>query len=235
MSILTVRLEVIQYGGWKELEVAINTERPDTKTLYLTYPTTEIILGYRENSVREKLASKSLKAFLGAGRTVGKFSGRIVNKPDLVGATAKVSLIELDDFLALATWEAVVNQNLEVGKILAAGLGDSLRSLAYEQLGIELGIEDRQQYLAQRMQHRQHFHPYLTRWLKEDAGGDNSAVDWGWEVNHFKRACKLPLTGVDTWDYDLLATLNRAESGYNMLRIAGLRHEQAIAVIRTQH
>ena len=235
MTIISVRLETIQYGGWEQLEVSIDIAQPDTKTLYLTYPTTETILGYRENSVREKLTSKSLKTFLGAGRTVGKFSGRIVNKPDLVGATAKVSLIELDDFLALATWEAVVNQNLEVGKILAAGLGDSIRSLAYEQLGIELGIEDRQQYLAQRLQHRQHFHPYLTKWLKHDAGGDNNAVNWGWEVNYFKKACKLPLTGVDTWDYNLLSCLNRAESGYNMLRIAGLKHDEAVAVIRTQH
>lgn len=114
-------------------------------------------------------------------------------------------------------------------------VGLSLHQLFCDAFGIKFEKEDRQQYLKERFRHQKHFHPYLTRWLKEDAGGDNSAVDWGWEVNHFKRACKLPLTGVDTWDYDLLATLNRAESGYNMLRIAGLRHEQAIAVIRTQH
>jgi hypothetical protein len=40
----------------------------------------EVILNYRENSVREKIASKSLKAFLGAGRTGGKFTGTIINK-----------------------------------------------------------------------------------------------------------------------------------------------------------
>ena len=45
-----------------------------------------VILNYRVDSVREKIASKSLKAFLGAGRTVGKFTGNIVIKPELVSA-----------------------------------------------------------------------------------------------------------------------------------------------------
>jgi len=44
----------------------------------------EVNLNYEPNNVRKKIASKSLKAFLEAGRTVGKFTGNIVNK-ELVG------------------------------------------------------------------------------------------------------------------------------------------------------
>lgn len=100
MAIIAVRLEIIKWGGWDKLEVAVNVADP--AELFLTYPTAEVILNYRENSVREKIASKSLKAFLGAGRTVGKFNGRIVNKENLVGATAKVVLILLEDFGPIA-------------------------------------------------------------------------------------------------------------------------------------
>jgi hypothetical protein len=111
----------------------------------------------------------------------------------------------------------------------------SLHQLFCDAFDMKFEKEDRQEYLIQRMPRRQHFHPYLTSWLKRDANGDSNAVDWGWEVNRFKRACNLPLTSVDTWDYDLLSILNRAESGYNMLRIAGLAHNAAIAIIESQH
>ena len=44
----------------------------------------EVNLNYEPNNVRKKIASKSLKAFLRGSRTVGKFTGNIVNK-ELVG------------------------------------------------------------------------------------------------------------------------------------------------------
>jgi hypothetical protein len=145
-----------------------------------------------------------------------------------------VNAIALKDFEKLV-FELALKGNERAQEFSRSLIGLSLHQLFCDAFGIKFEKEERQQYLAQRMQHRQHFHPYLTKWLKHDAGGDNKAVNWGWEVNHFKKACKLPLTGVDTWDYNLLQILNRAESGYNMLRIAGLNHDDAVAVIRTQH
>lgn len=198
MSIISVRLETIRYGGWDELQVAIDIEQADNKTLYLTYPTVETILNYRPDSVREKLKSKSLKSFIGEGKTVGKMSGNIVNKPELVGATAKVSLIELQDFLALATWEAVVNQNIEVGKILATGLGDSIRSLAYKQLGIELEEEDRQEWIERRNKTRIDFHPVLTDSIKRNLNPESSQ-EWGKYIWQFQDAL-----GIDSGTRDKL-------------------------------
>ena len=236
MPSISVRLEKIKYGGWEYLEVAIDVKSP--KDLYLTYPTAEVILNYRADSVREKIASKSLKAFLGAGRTVGKFNGTIVNKENLVGATAKVALISLEDFLAIATWEAVENQNKAVGRVLAAGFGDSIRSIAYEQLGIELGLEERQQYLVEKLTHKKQFHELFTKWLKQDAGGDCSTVLWGIEVNKLKKAANVPLTYLDEYkqaDWELLQRLNRAEACYDALRTANMTHEAALGIIRVQN
>lgn len=111
-----------------------------------------------------------------------------------------VNAIDLIDFeKLLRVLDRKGNKHAQL--IVDSLVGLSLHQLFCDAFGIKFEKEERQQYLAQRMQHRQHFHPYLTRWLKEDAGGDNSAVEWAKEVNQFKKACKLPLTGVDTWDY----------------------------------
>lgn len=159
---MKVRLESIQYGT-ESFEVAVSVE--DSQDFYVTFPTAESILNYRDNSVREKIASKSLKAFLGAGRTVGKNSGTIVNKPNLVGAIAKVSLLKYTDFLSLCQWEASINQNTTVAKMLAVGFGDSFRSIAYKQLGIQLSLEERQLWIAERLESKELFYE-LTEAIK---------------------------------------------------------------------
>lgn len=142
MSILKVRLESVNYGNWENLTVAIDCANPQSG-LHVTYPTAETILNYRADSVREKLASKSFKSFVGAGRTVGKFSAVVVNKAELVGATAKVNVLHFDDFLLLARWEAIVNKNEEIINLLVLGFGDSFRSLALEQLGVKATVDER--------------------------------------------------------------------------------------------
>lgn len=146
---ISVRVEIIRWGD-RQFEVAFSVK--GESRLFVTFPTAESILNYRENSVREKLASKSLKAFLGEGLSVGKSSGLIVNKPALSGATAKVNLIELHEFVALASWEAYENRNQQVARMLAAGCEDSFRSIAYEQIGEKLDIEERNERIAVRLE-----------------------------------------------------------------------------------
>ena len=234
MPNITVRLETVKYGGWENLELAIDVKSP--KDLYLTYPTAEVILNYRANSLREKITSKSLKTFLGKALVLGKFTGTIVNKK--TDGTPKVALISLGDFLAVAQWESVENQNKAVGRVLAAGFGDSIRSIAYEQLGIELTLEERQQYLVEKLTHKKQFHELFTKWLKLDAGGDCTAVLWGVEVNKLKKAANVPLTYLDEYkqaDWELLQRLNRAEACYDVLRSANVTHEAALGIIRVQN
>lgn len=161
MSSLDVFQAFIKYAGWDNLEVAVDIGK---ESLYLSFPAVEIILNYRSNSLREKIASKSLKAFLGRDLISGKISGNIVNKAG--AGTPKVALILLKDFTAIATWEASVNQNIEVAKLLAAGLEDSIRSIAFEQLSIELDVQERQLRLIERMDTKDLFWD-ITRAIKE--------------------------------------------------------------------
>ena len=142
MSILKVRLETVNYGNWENLTVAIDCANPQSG-LHVTYPTVETILNYRADSVREKLASKSFKSFVGAAKDIGKFSAVIVNKPAGSMGTPKVNVLHFDDFLLLARWEAIVNKNEEIINLLVLGFGDSFRSLALEQLGVKATVDER--------------------------------------------------------------------------------------------
>ena len=136
---IEVRIATIKYGTWENLQVAYDIT--SVKDLYLTFPTIEVILNYPPNAVRKKIASESLKSFLGRSFPVGKFQGIVENRKS-DGARAKVNLLTFDDFIALATWEAAVNGNLEVAKVLAVGFAESFRNLALRQLGVELGVDE---------------------------------------------------------------------------------------------
>lgn len=151
---IQIRLETIKYGGWDSLEVAIDVNEKPSKEgtkLYITFPTGEHLLGYQKDVLRKKIASKSLKAFLGKDIPVGKFSGFIVNKRS--NGTATVSLLLLEDFIKIAVWEASVNQNISIAKLIAGGFEDSFRSLAFIQMGIPLD-EDQRHFRLNRIQRK---------------------------------------------------------------------------------
>jgi hypothetical protein len=147
----------------------------------------EVILNYRADSYRKKIASKSLKAFLGKDLVIGKFTGIIVNKK--TDGTPKVALISLEDFLAIATWESSVNQNIEVAKILAAGFGDSIRSIAFEQLGIELGLEERQAWIVDRLAVKELFWEFTSaiKQSREAAGKEISFFHYSTPIDAINR------------------------------------------------
>ena len=131
---------------------------------------------------------------------------------------------------ALASWEAT-NGNVEAGKLLALGLIDSVRSLTLEQLGVEVNAELRNNWLKLRNQHKKQFHPLLTSWLKQDANGDSSKVEWGKEVNLFKLSARLPIKPVTDYNDDELTLMNTAEIRYDMCRKLGVSHQDALKVL----
>ena len=142
--------------------------------------------------------------------------------------------------LLLTEFERLVAKLDRKGNKAAQDFRDALVGLSLHQLfcdafKVKFEAEDRQEWLKERFHHKAHFHPHLTRWLKEDADGDSDAVNWGKEINLFKSACKLPLTCVDSWESKHLQVLNHAETSYNSLRLAGLAHEKAISVLKLQH
>ena len=117
-------------------------------------------------------------------------------------------------------------------------VGLALTQLFCDAFGIKFDKDDRQQYLAKRQTHREQFHPQYTVWLKKDADGDSSAVNWGFKVNELKLAAGIPLTFIDEYnpaEYATIDKLNRAYSSYHSLRLAGISHEGAIGVLKLQN
>jgi hypothetical protein len=145
-NIINIRLESVQYGSYC-LWMGLDAQR----NLYMTYPAIEAILNYDENLARKKLASKKLKSLYQEQLKVGKKVVRIVNKPEgfSVPKNGQVAAIAYEGFLQLVNFE-VIQQNPVAINLVVAGLGDSLRSLAYSHFGIAISDEQRNQWLSAR-------------------------------------------------------------------------------------
>lgn len=168
-------------------------------------------------------ASRAIKPLLGAGFQFDKIKTPLNPKA--------VNAVKLSDF------ERLVAKLDRSGNIFAQQFRDDLVGLSLHQLfcdsfGIKFEAEDRQRWLQERQTHKEQFHPLLTVWLKQDADGDSSRVDWGLEINRFKQAVKLPLKPVEQYDYAQLSALNRAEASYDSMRKVGASHEKAIEVLK---
>lgn len=171
-------------------------------------------------------ASRDLKALLGKDIQFLKLKTKLHPKA--------INAISIDLFEKLL-FELALKGNKEAIAFSRMLIGLSLRQLFSDAFKVKFEEEERQEWLKERWHHRTHFHPYLTKWLKEDADSDSSTVNWGKEINLFKVACSLPLTCVDNWDSQQLQTLNHAETSYNALRMAGLEHDKAMGVVKQQH
>jgi hypothetical protein len=169
-------------------------------------------------------ASRDLKAILGEGFQFAKMKTKLHPKA--------VNAIRLVDFERLV-FELSLKGNTQAQLIARSLIGLSLQQLLCDAFGLKFEQEDRQQWLAQRQAHLKSFHPHLTQWLKADAGGDSSKVNWGRAVNAFKIAADLPLVTVDRYDYAQLAHLNRCEALYDQARSFGFTHQVAIDSIAT--
>lgn len=140
--------EEIRYGSVEGLSVLVD---PKDNSLYVTQPTIERLMGYRPNSAREKLTSKSLKTFAGKSLQLGK----LVTARDTKGRENKIKAIPFPVFLELVYWEAFEGKEQSAAvarKMLRAGFADSFSSIVLEQCGIKLSVDERQfvitEYLA---------------------------------------------------------------------------------------
>ncbi|WP_193200870.1 hypothetical protein [Nostoc sp. MG11] len=145
-NIINIRLESVQYGSYC-LWMGLDAQR----NLYITYPAIEAILNYDENLARTKLASKKLKSLYQEQLKVERFSVRIVNKPEgfSVPKNGQVAAIAYEGFLQLVNFEVIQHNPIAIN-LVVAGLGDSLRSLAYSHFGIAISGEQRNQWLSAR-------------------------------------------------------------------------------------
>ena len=134
-----VDVNLIEYGSYSAL-VAVT----ESRGLLIAQPTVEILMGWRENSGREKIVSKSLKDFAGKDYKVGKTSYSV----SWVGQ-GKTVFYDYSDFLILMRWQ-VKQGNESAINLVVAGFADSFSDFAYKAFGISLTEKQRKQLLEDR-------------------------------------------------------------------------------------
>lgn len=174
-------------------------------------------------STHQNYASQTLKRILG-----NSFSPHKVKVQGIKQTLNCLTLVEFEQMM----FELVLVSNPKAIELSRCLLGLSLKQLFSDAFNIKFEQEERQNYLVERMKHLKQFHPKLTKWLKQDAGGDSSKVNWGKEVNLFKVAAKVPISPVNTYNYEQLSQLNECEAVYNALREVGLQHKDALKALQ---
>ena len=132
----------LNYGGHKAIEVMVD---PTDNSLFLSNQTLMSLLSYTKDSVSQKTASKSLKAFAEEGSVTLKTI--TLTGKDVLGRENKLKVIPFETFLTLVYFEAFhgksPHKELAQG-LLMSGLADSFRSIILEQCGIKLSLGERQ-------------------------------------------------------------------------------------------
>ena len=137
------------------------------------------------------------------------------------------TVLTLEQFSKALT-ELAFNGNEKARDIVRLMSGLSLRQLFADAFGEKFEVEERQEWLKQRMAHRQQFHPCLTKWLQIDGV---TGKEYGKQVNLFKAKAKCPLKSVSEYDSDELHQLNNAEVRYDVLRRTGMSHIEAVSYL----
>lgn len=115
--------------------------------IYVATRHIEEALGYRNNSLREKIVSKSFKDY--AGSSLGK--DKITQSyEDVSGINPKVTFYPFSTFLLVTNWEAE-NLNKKAIRLVISGFADSFERVVHAVFGIKRTEEDRQQWLKQRL------------------------------------------------------------------------------------
>jgi hypothetical protein len=192
----------------------------ESKEFAIAVPQIASLFPYFQDSQNQ--ASQKLKRLMGKD-----FKTHKVKTEFNRNVTLSILLLDL---------ERVIRKLDKAGDRVAEQMVDDLIGLSLHQLwadafNIQFEKQDRQLWLEQRQDHRKQFHPRLTSWLKQDANGDCSSVQWGSMINQFKSAANLPIKPVDEYSSTDLQALNVAEIEYNAMRKIGLSHQEAITTL----
>jgi hypothetical protein len=193
----------LSYGGINDLEVLID---PSDNSLWVASTSIEKMLQYRPNSARDRLASKSFKAFAGNGLTPGK----TVEGIDSLGRPNKIKAVPFDTVLQLVYWEAFHGKppsNEPARALLMAGFADSFSSLILEQCGVKLEYDQRQEtvsfYLGQ-------YHGMMD-WVRDTYLARNGEKPGSWYYREINIAINQFLFGVDHFNRDRLTNASTSQ------------------------
>jgi hypothetical protein len=112
----------------------------ETKDVWISTPTVESVLRYRSDSAREKVTSKSFKAFAGEGFQLGKKKSKSTKHSNVTNV-----YYSKETFLKLIYWE-MYQGNKAVMDLVFAGFVADFEGALQAALGNELIEERRERY-----------------------------------------------------------------------------------------
>jgi hypothetical protein len=189
----------ISYGDVANFDVLVDVE---SKSLYVTQPTIERILNYRPNRGREKIASKSFKAFAGKGLEVAK-NCKVI---DINGKVNHAKAIPYQTLSLLVLWE-LSQGNQRAIDLAIAGFNDSFKSLVLEQCGIRLDIGSRLEELSEYLTGYHKMHD----WVRDEYVKLTGKKPEGYEYARMNQRINQMLFGVNDFKSDRIKNANNRQ------------------------
>jgi hypothetical protein len=125
-----------KYAGF-DIDAAQDLE---TGEIWISTPTVETVLGYRSDSTRKKISSKSFKAFAGEDFQLGKKKAKSTKHNNVTNVYYSKAT-----FLKLMYWE-ISQGNIQVMDLVFSGFVVDLEGSIQAALGNELIEEQRERY-----------------------------------------------------------------------------------------
>ena len=213
--------KIIDYAG-KQLLCAVDADN----NLYIGTSSMEKFLGYRADSAREKLASKQLKELVPEGFKLGKIQESGTTQSGIE------NFYPFDVMVKLMTLE-VANGNKDILQLVIAGASDSIRSIALEQLGVQMTVKQRNEWLEARIDTKVSF-PILTDSIQQKAlamGMDKKDIPWAMLVKKFQDAVGVKTNTRDELPRAELRRLDLAQHRVAVMLEMGASYDDAITKI----
>jgi hypothetical protein len=219
MAKVTTKAGKIQVLGLEMIGVERDGE------YFIATTSVESALGWRHNSGREKLTSKSLETF--TGKALGK--GKVKASLD----TVTYSCVPVDTFMSALAWEASEKKNPSAIGLLVALATEALdlridRAVGINRTEVELDKELARLYVKHKKDAAQAFRPKFTDHLKAEL----DEVNYAKEVIRLKRAGGLPpMLKVEDMTYTQLHKWETILLKYDTMNEIGMDHETILAKI----
>jgi hypothetical protein len=185
--------------------------------VYVSFRSAEILLNLREDSFREILASKSLKAALGKEIVSGKFKAKLLGTERT--GTPSQNVITSQLLVKVAKFV----DTSEAREFLAATAELGYNTMVLTSAGIDVAQAYVDIWWKARECMKKDFQPLLSAWNKQDG----EPVPYAGFIQNFKRAAKVPLKNPEDMTSAELQRYDDMIKRYDLLRLIGLSDKEA--------
>lgn len=213
-----LQLQVVQVKYPVAHEAAVDV---NTKETYVTFRSVEKVLGLREDSFREILASKSLKAFTTMDLVSGKKRALLLGTT--LEGTPKQNVITTALFMVVVTF-VNTTESLE---FLKAHAEFGYHTNVLTSAGIAVDGLHADDWWKARIVITEDYQPLLCAWHKVDIDAGITTCPYGGFVQNVKRAGKVDLVKPDEMDAAMLKRYHSMIKAYDLLRKLGMTDKQA--------